>query len=146
MPWFPISLSPGGHPTRCVACLGVGPRDVDLANIRIEPERLPNGSGGIHDVVAASPMGVALVHDPCPHGPPALRCNADSLTAPLPSRVPPRGQRHNQLVIVVEIAITQCCTAAILTSLETVHRHHSRGAVAVVVAMRWLAVPPGCGA
>ena len=116
---------------------GVGPGDGDLADLSIEPELLPDGGRGIHDVVLAAAVGVALVHDRGLHGfPGVLARDADLIVAPLPSRVPPRGQRHDEVVVAVEAAITRRRASAVFGLLEPGHRHHSKGAAAAATGYR----------
>ena len=43
--------------------LGVGPGDRNLADVGIEPERVPDGLGRADHVVLAATVGVALVPD-----------------------------------------------------------------------------------
>jgi len=105
--------------------LGVGPGDGNLADVGVEPERVPDGLGRVDDVVLAAVVGVALVHDRCLHGAPGLRArDADRLEAPLPSRVPPRGQRRDQVLVAVVVPVALRRASAVAAPLEAVHRHH----------------------
>ena len=96
---------------------GVGPGDGDLADLSIEPELLPDGGRGIHDVVLAAAVGVALVHDLGLHGAPGVRArDADLLVAPLPARVPPRGQRRDQVLVAVVLPVALRRASATVSS------------------------------
>jgi hypothetical protein len=138
----PALALPRGRWTRS----GVGPRDRDLAGVRVQPERPPHGGRRVHDVAAAPAAGVALVHDAGLHGAPGAPArDADRPVAPVPAREPPRGQRHDELAVAVEVPVARRRAAAALAALEPVHRHH-RGGAAVARRRRQRAGPPGRGA
>ncbi|XBJ09293.1 hypothetical protein VPH35_014389 [Triticum aestivum] len=114
---------------------GVGPCDGHLADVAVEPERLPHGFGGVHDIGLAAVVGVALVHHLGLHGAPVMLAgDVDHLAAPASARVPPRRQRHDHVLVAVELAVALRRRAALLALLEAVHRHHAWGAAAAAAA------------
>ncbi|XBJ24216.1 hypothetical protein VPH35_002151 [Triticum aestivum] len=114
---------------------GVGPCHRHLADVAVEPERLPHGLGGVHDVGLAAVVGVALVHHLGLHGAPVvLAGDADHLAAPASARVPARRQRHDHVAVAVVLAVALRRPAAVLALLEAVHRHHAWGAAAAAAA------------
>ena len=118
--------------------LRVGPSDGVLADVVPgDAQRIPHSLGRVDDVRAARRLvgvrlvaaveGVALVYDLGEHGP-ALGSDPYVLAAAHALSVPPRGERHDALRVLVETTVALRWVATVTAFLEVVERHDGPGA------------------
>lgn len=107
-----------------------GPSNMLNAHICIKPQRIPNSFGPIHNIVTArwltrvlrvAPVHrVTLVHHFRRHAPPVPGGDPNHPATPRPSVVPPGGQRHHSLGVVMVLLVTLRGTPSVPTFAEIV--------------------------